>query len=314
MKPRDAFTLVELLVVIAIIALLVALLLPAVQSVREAARKTQCANNQRQVALAALSYAGLHEEQLPALERNIIGMRDAPNVGRISWRYDILPMLEERSLYDTLADLKWRVVNVSVIVRDATARRDLTRLARVPAFECPSKPGYPVLLEKPIVRDDEVLYDGVGTEDNLSPFTTILPIDVFPFERGACAWFGHARYTAERQNSEIAEGLNSSYHRRARLKYMTDGLSHTILVCESTPSNYAGGVNWFIDGDDHWNFPVQPTVNSTIWHGASSYHPGGAHTSLCDGSVRFLDEGISKPALSSLLLRSDGQSIDSEEL
>ncbi len=100
---RDrGFTLVELLVVIAIIGILVALLLPAIQAAREAARRAQCQNNQKQISLAILNYASAHADELPPG-----GITDIPqgagccnNKSKESWTLSILPFMELQNLYD----------------------------------------------------------------------------------------------------------------------------------------------------------------------------------------------------------------------
>ena len=89
MRKNKAFTLVELLVVIAIIATLIGLLLPAVQSVREAARRTQCASNMRQLGLAVLAYADAHQGRIPRTDHD----KDA-NGNSLSWVYTVAPFLE----------------------------------------------------------------------------------------------------------------------------------------------------------------------------------------------------------------------------
>ena len=90
-KLRNAFTLVELLVVIAIIGVLVALLLPAVQAAREAARRSQCTNNLKQITLAMHNYADIHGGKYPVGEYNY---------GWGTWLVGLLPFIEQKALYD----------------------------------------------------------------------------------------------------------------------------------------------------------------------------------------------------------------------
>ena len=96
---RRAFTLVELLVVIAIIGILIALLLPAIQAAREAARRTSCVNNQAQIALAIHNYE-FHFETLPPGVTNPTGpIRSEPEGIHVSWIVRILPYMEEKTLW-----------------------------------------------------------------------------------------------------------------------------------------------------------------------------------------------------------------------
>jgi prepilin-type N-terminal cleavage/methylation domain-containing protein len=98
-KPARGFTLVELLVVIAIIGILVALLLPAVQAAREAARRSQCQNNLKQIGLAILQYENTRKE-LPAGHVNIPPPDERPENSFSNWAVEILPFIEESALYD----------------------------------------------------------------------------------------------------------------------------------------------------------------------------------------------------------------------
>ena len=97
-RLRHAFTLIELLVVIAIIAILIALLVPAVQKVREAAARTQCTNNMKQIGLALLTYHDTFNQLPPALARHDHG-DDAGPYDCTFWGYFLLPYLEQEALF-----------------------------------------------------------------------------------------------------------------------------------------------------------------------------------------------------------------------
>jgi len=132
---RAGMTLVELLVVIAIIGILIGMLLPAINSVREAARLVSCQNNVRQIALAVLNYSSAHNERLPALWQT-----PAPNLNpdpdpwrNFSWRVDLLPHLEQSALANSVDG------NVLPLASD-----NLPSVSEVLAiFQCPSTPGSP---------------------------------------------------------------------------------------------------------------------------------------------------------------------------
>jgi prepilin-type N-terminal cleavage/methylation domain-containing protein len=118
LRSRRAFTLVELLVVIAIIGILVALLLPAVQSAREAARRSQCTNNIKQLALAVHTY---HDT-----------FKSFPSTGTNghSLHARLLPYVEQKNIYDT--------IRFDLNVNDPL--NDLPRMSNIPSFQCPSDP------------------------------------------------------------------------------------------------------------------------------------------------------------------------------
>src|SRR5262245_30359442 len=130
---RSGFTLIELLVVIAIIAILIALLVPAVQKVREAAARTQCQNNLKQLGLAAHAYHDANKHLPPAVEiagaiypgsPNLTSAYRTPGLGP-NWAVHLLPYLEQKPLYNTInvanhmaskgADQSWRTIRGTVL-------------------------------------------------------------------------------------------------------------------------------------------------------------------------------------------------------
>ena len=139
MKPRSesAFTLVELLVVIGIIGILVAILLPSIQRVRSAARRTQCSNNLRQLGLAALSYEAANQKLPRGMQLPLIV--NAIKVDELfGWSTSLLPMLEQDAAFEVLGP----EANISILDRatDPDQGAEVVKIlqSRIPVFNCPS--------------------------------------------------------------------------------------------------------------------------------------------------------------------------------
>ena len=180
-RLRRAFTLVELLVVIAVIGILIALLIPAVQAARESARRIQCANRFKQLALATLNYASTREDRLPALIDPI-----SPDMYTVCWRYSILPFLEEQSIHDQLSDhSRWSVSYEDELTEPPTD------FAIIPAYHCPSTPGSPRLIHSTRVVWKGVTgaFDGFAARDIVAP-NRVRRFSFVPGDVAACAWFG----------------------------------------------------------------------------------------------------------------------------
>jgi prepilin-type N-terminal cleavage/methylation domain-containing protein len=140
-RLRRGFTLVELLVVIAIIGILIALLLPAVQAAREAARRTQCSNNLKQIGLAVQNYHDIRQEICPAWLTLDTGATSgcAPN-GYASWPILLLPFMEQQNVYD-LVDLSSQMSAAGT----APANHATVRGTSIPTYFCPSRRTPPAL-------------------------------------------------------------------------------------------------------------------------------------------------------------------------
>ena len=129
MKRRAAFTLIELLIVIAIIGILIAMLLPAVNSVRESARRMQCKNNLKQIGLALQLYHAQFEK-FPAATTWGTNYWDG---SRIHWNVAILPFLEESSAYESIDRTAGGVLGVWELTKNQTLKE-----VGVPGYQCPS--------------------------------------------------------------------------------------------------------------------------------------------------------------------------------
>jgi len=298
-SPRRGFTLIELLVVIAIIAILIALLVPAVQKVREAAARTQCANNIKQVALAMHGYHDLRRH-LPE------GMSPA-GWAYGTWQVLTLPHLEE-------ADLASQYLNYgnkgpgTEIYYDPANRIAITS-KRIDKLLCPSdlpRPadGWPSTDANPNCSYHNYLANYGNT--------TMQYVGGGPLMEQAPVYNGATFAGAPFYNGNPQP-----------LSNITDGTSNTLLLSEiiqgrRRSSNDLRGLTWWGPGaffetnlkpndpgpdifwantswcdSSHPNPPCIPYVGAPMWlFAARSRHEGGVNVALCDGSVRFISNGI----------------------
>lgn len=336
-EPRPAFTLIELLAVIAIIGILVCLLLPAIQSVRESARQVRCKNNLKQIGLALASYSSAYPDYLPASWR--LPPRDAfwdwPSIyygdsGKLcwedlekkffSWRTTVLPYLGQKSLHDQLDFGAFPIWTYESEPDSNEARLNGTILVD---YQCPSFPGYP--RSSPRSSWEGILGEGVTI--GMSDYSHIWFVHGSRRSRGcplyrdcrAGAWCGVSRRINPTSDADAKVLKCAGYpsftfpHRApASLNWVTDGLSNTAMVAEltTTPaynySYYDATVwpcgEWGIIGDpgrDPW-FNIEG-------HDIASFHPAGAHVLMCDGSVRLLARNTSVEAKVALCSRDGGE-------
>jgi prepilin-type N-terminal cleavage/methylation domain-containing protein len=281
----SAFTLIELLVVLAIIGLLVALLLPAVQSAREAARRAQCQNNLKQIGLALHAYHNINGS-FPrggwSSNPDAPASRDPSNnnLFGLSWGATILPQLEQVVLYQQL--------NRNVPSTD-TANAAVGKTV-VPIFLCPTAPNEPMFKVNspaPITQlYARTSYGGMDGERGLrSPTATNNP------ERGTMI-----------------------YEKNIALKDIPDGTSRTILIgeCpEGLHSQWISVANLF-DQSAPINTLANPATQFVFADNGqeiNSYHRGGALTLFADGSVHFLTETLDNQTLAALCSRDGGEAI-----
>lgn len=320
-KPFKAFTLVELLVVIAIIGILIGMLLPAVQQVREAARRISCANNVRQLALAMHNYESARMELPPGG-----GDNSAPfgpgrtNPGGHSWMAYLLPYIELENVWDA-ADFPNNDYN-------STSLTGVLANSPFPIFKCASSPLPLLSSSHAIVISDYVAISGhVDGYGNVPATNLDRPWVIGIRSDNGC--FGH--------ESQVKFGQ------------ITDGTSNTMLISEvsnwvyissngsPTKVDYRPGGHLGFHAGWQNNTPsnrlhncvtlrylVNPGPSITFGTNAGatglgttgynsplrSAHPGGIQVALGDGSVQYVAETISTDILARLANKSDGLVID----
>jgi prepilin-type N-terminal cleavage/methylation domain-containing protein len=299
-RQDGAFTLIELLVVIAIIGILIGLLLPAVQKVREAAARMQCANNLKQLGLAIHNYHGDYQSFPPAA----LG-----GDGEVSWAVLILPYIEQDPLYH-----QW-----NLNLRYTYYRHPASVVgAQVKIFYCPSRRSPPQLS----VSGD-----------------TLAPWGGSPGASGDYAANG-GNTTAVWEDPRNGNGVLlyadttfgpnntvASWRSLTAFRDVTDGLSNTLLIGEKHVQNtmfgqQAAGDNSIYNGDDIHTivrvagrqtpgpidrpFAASPTDSYRPDERFGSYHVGGCQFVLCDGSVRMISTTVDIETLTRLAVRNDG--------
>lgn len=293
-RRRPAFTLVELLVVIAIIGVLVSLLLPAVQAAREAARRTSCSNNLKQMGLAMHN----HHDTLNELPSGYLyrGGNGKTNYG---WAVLIMPYLEQKNLYEQLDPIK---VPLYDRYKSGASAADKTLLqTKLKNYRCPSDTG-----------PDLANSINFGSSNH---FRVALSNYV-----GCAGWSNTPSYPIKDGDCGGMLWGNSKLNFAA----CTDGTSQTLLIAERRfrqdhAATWLGvGINdsYGNNGTLRTLFRATFTMNfnytaagspENAGKGWSSEHPGGINVCLLDGSVRFLSERTNASAvLNPMCLRSDG--------
>ncbi|QDU76980.1 hypothetical protein Pan97_40390 [Bremerella volcania] len=343
-RNDNGFTLVELLVVIAIIGVLIALLLPAVQQAREAARRMQCTNNLKQIMLATHNFESTYGDIVPGTQRgNGKGTPDLSS--HWGWGAFLLPFIEQSAMYDQL-QLN-NLDDPANHLRSAIGNSTKLAIIQTPldGYRCPSStmPDLNEGCEEDGTNIRSLLQTTSGSDDIPAASSSYV---------GNSGHRNFPRWDREYGTGPLVPVGEYSYTDRQRLRFadIIDGLSNTIFYGERAWALRANDGSQVIAGAGVWAGPRmiwelgadadvnQVHANSLASARArineapggaydysrrsfSSQHPGGANFALGDGSVRFLPETIEHkakqwPALQGesvfdyLLHRADGQPVN----
>ena len=280
------FTLVELLVVIAIIGILIALLLPAVQAAREAARRSQCLNNIKQIGVAVHNFHGALK-QLP--DSHSYHKHDPHNASyddKLSsrgWLTVMLPFMEQQAIYDIMEPYFDGDFGKGEGINHPNLANVVNR--PIPGLRCPSDAGGGELVSTQ-------QWQWVGREIALTNYKGII---------GNNKMGNVGVGTPDCHRDPDCNGLfwRFSHKRDLRFKDITDGQSNTFLVGEDLPRHNYHSALYHGNGDySSTHFPLNVKPNPPIpkdWPLTMTFrsdHPGGANFGLVDGSVRFIPDGI----------------------
>jgi prepilin-type N-terminal cleavage/methylation domain-containing protein len=339
-KSSFGFTIIELLVVIAIIGVLIALLLPAVQQAREAARRAQCANNLKQIGLALHNYHDAYRifpTYLPMQDQLLDQFWAHPG----GWMGQILPYIDQGLVYD---QLNMNMMSATTLGAYQIYHRNATALnVTQGAYMCPSD-----ATQKGAIMLNPAFTGGIGGNITASNYFGVMgsPYNTARIRRGFFKYHQHGR------TDDLGQPPA-----QASIKTATDGTSRTLFAIErvayvaqgtegATSGNETYVSYWFTDlppviwaigyrvgnaagpllpqTQDTWStapaicpqWGINPgkkggPIPLYAMHYASSFHPGGTHGLNADGSTQYLSESISQTVLNALttqdLLDNTGQ-------
>jgi prepilin-type N-terminal cleavage/methylation domain-containing protein/prepilin-type processing-associated H-X9-DG protein len=296
--PRRGFTLIELLVVIAIVAILIGLLVPAVQKVREAANRTSCQNNLKQIGLAALNFESVNKGLPPRCQTF------DPYRG---WGVYLLPCIEQNTVF--------RLYRMDRSFYDPANSAAVA--ASLSVYSCSSTPG------GRMINLVDVNGNATGTFGGLGDYFAPNSVDAF--------WWSNPQRTLAADELEAAAMAHSMVR---PLSSITDGTSNTLLVSElaGRPDHWVLGIkqptnstlrfpNWWgpwasynscvykTFSDDGQTAGGFCTINCNNSWGIYSFHAAGANAVFVDGSVHFLRVGLNRDVFAGLVTRAGAEAI-----
>jgi prepilin-type N-terminal cleavage/methylation domain-containing protein len=300
-RVSDAgFTLVEILVVVTIIGVLIALMLPAVQHARESARRTQCANNLKQIGLGMHGYLGTHKSFPPGYASMVLADHDDGGPGW-AWGAMIMPFIEEVALHDA--------IDYSKSLRGPDT--ETVRMTSVPLFICPTDSNFQSIIDIQS-KSSSIVICKMAAGTYVANSGTIRPTckicrDQFD------GVFGRNRMIQPR---ELTDGLTKTLAVGERSTYWANatiwGVVPNSRVWDNLqPGAYSAGPAFVLGTTFHEGFNIEAStemaheMHDSLAEGFGSEHVGGAFFLFCDGGVRFIWD-FTDPAVMNAMSTRDG--------
>ncbi len=341
-RPKRGFTLIELLVVIAIIAVLIALLLPAVQAAREAARRSQCVNNLKQIGLGMMNYESANGS-FPAGEKGCCWG---------TWCVFLMPYIEQQQVYNAWNTFGSNFPSGGPLdsnLRYAGAANTTVTNTKIGTYSCPSDPNASQINPGNGIRYGNYAVNyGNGDQAQAAAYPPVdpyLPTVVIPFLGAPFTDMGSPLI------DDTGYAKNFATLTVTKLASITDGLSNTMMASEILIGSPGGSD---LRGYTYWgpsasfnaiitpnsplpdqmgnggcatstkSMPCVPsgsltsTINAgtgaEVYLGARSKHPGGVNSAVCDGSVRFFKDTINRQTFRAASTTQGGEIISADSL
>jgi prepilin-type N-terminal cleavage/methylation domain-containing protein/prepilin-type processing-associated H-X9-DG protein len=322
---KSGFTLVELLVVIAIIGVLVALLLPAVQSAREAARRMQCTNNLKQL---GLSLHNFHDVNLafPASDDELLTSPSLSTLWKCSWTTRILPYIEQQAVFQTYRfDRDWQDTTTNAVPNTGPV------CAKLKTFMCPSAP----------TQNTRPVNSGRGNTDYAATTERLYPNPFLNAMQSSAVEVADPNFIGVLgHNVLVSVSPPTIRPANRRMATITDGTSNTFLVAECAGRNtywWMGKRQATTISNGPWanpdgrikvagcdpsnpNYPIntntaagQRAVNCINHKEIYGFHPSGANVVMADGSAKMVSTNLDISIAYALLTRERGEQISTTD-
>jgi len=314
-RRQLGFTLIELLVVIAILGILVALLLPAVQQAREAARRLSCKNNLKQIALAAHNFHDVQNHFPPGYlgQEPFDSFSDGSGSARVNFNVKwtghlpfLLPQLELNTIHDKIETDLFACEEGPWFLSSSGALQQAQN--RINVFHCPSDDPESGRL---------LLFLHIWVRDGTTLVLTTLQVSGALNEFGKTNYVGCAGRLGDVGQNILADSRGVFYNNsKTQFRDITDGTGSTLLFGEVVGVNQPTGdrmsFGWFTTGSmvTAWGIGGD-TANENNWFRFSSRHAGGVQFALADGSVRLLSRNINPDVFNHLGAMADGEVVGS---